>query len=227
MQFGEDRSTFIELIRGALRRESEGPPEEPAPSVDESLVRLAEPASDLVELFSENAQAIGFEVQRTTVEAFPQTLRKLFESFNQPFVGVAVDDTTAHQLQVRETLRNMRLKLREQPGDPDMTNEFDLDIGITDVHAALAESGTLICEADALHPRSLSLAPPRHVAIVRRSDIHPDMIDFWTHKRTGGERIRSSITFITGPSKTADIEGELVTGVHGPGKVYTLVVENA
>ena len=97
---------------------------------------------------------------------------------------------------------------------------------ITDVHGAIAESGTIVCASDAGHSRGLSLVPPVHIALVRQSDILPDLIDFlrkW--KGTPGSGMPSSLTLITGPSKTADIEGELIVGVHGPGQVHIVVME--
>ena len=101
---------------------------------------------------------------------------------------------------------------------------YDVDVGITDVHAALAETGTLICRSDAAHPRALSLIPTVHVAIVQAADILPDMIDYWAQLRDTPGPPSSSTAFITGPSKTADIEGQLVQGVHGPEQVYILLV---
>ena len=105
--------------------------------------------------------------------------------------------------------------------------QFDVDAGITDVHAALAETGTLICCSDTEHSRCLSLVPPLHVAVVGRRDVLPDMIDFWRSVEAESDgTLSSSISFITGPSKTADIEGELITGVHGPGRVEIYLVED-
>src|SRR5690606_18699946 len=98
----------------------------------------------------------------------------------------------------------------------------------TDVHAAIAETGSLVCCSDGGHSRGLSLIPPVHIAIVRKSDILPDMFDFWPrYAQSQPDELPSSIAFITGPSKTADIEGVLITGVHGPGRVFVLVVEDA
>ena len=104
--------------------------------------------------------------------------------------------------------------------------QFDVDCGITGVHAALAETGTLVLYSDAHHSRGLSLVPPLHIAIVYRRDILPDMLDHWARLRgIPGSDLPSNMVFITGPSKTADIEGELVTGVHGPEAVHIMLVE--
>jgi L-lactate dehydrogenase complex protein LldG len=112
------------------------------------------------------------------------------------------------------------------PRSGPLHEQFTLDAGITDVHAAVAETGTLICCSGPGHSRGLSLIPPIHIAIVRAADILPDMLDYFASRRgQKSPQLPSSQAFITGPSKTADIEGELIVGVHGPGRVYVVVVE--
>jgi len=103
---------------------------------------------------------------------------------------------------------------------------FDVDAGITEVRAGVAETGSLVCASDGGRGRGLSLVPPLHVAIVRASEIVPDLIDvFGELGGLGGGGLPSSVVLITGPSKTADIEGVLITGVHGPREVLVVVVE--
>lgn len=104
---------------------------------------------------------------------------------------------------------------------------YGVDVGITDVRAAIAETGTLVCWSGPLHGRGVSLVPPVHIAVVRRSDIVPDMIDYLARHAAEGGALPSSIVFITGPSKTADIEGILITGVHGPREVHIMLVGDA
>ena len=75
--------------------------------------------------------------------------------------------------------------------------------------------------------RAASLVPPIHIAIVREQDILPDLVDVWPFLAARNiPTSSSSFTLITGPSKTADIEGILITGVHGPREVHIYVVSN-
>jgi L-lactate dehydrogenase complex protein LldG len=96
------------------------------------------------------------------------------------------------------------------------------EVGLTGVHAAVAETGTLAVLSGEGTPRAASLLPPTHVAVVRRADLHPSMGAFFA---SCADAIAGAAccTFITGPSRTADIELTLTLGVHGPGVVFVVV----
>lgn len=95
----------------------------------------------------------------------------------------------------------------------------ELAFGITLASGGIAESGTVILRDGDSPYRLASLAPWIHIAVLRKEDLH----------RTVAEAVAAfgpdpSIVFATGPSKTADIEGILIEGVHGPGVQGVLVV---
>lgn len=95
----------------------------------------------------------------------------------------------------------------------------DYAFGITLASGAIAESGTIILRDGDSPYRLAALAPWIHVAVVRKEAIHRTVAD--AVAAFGGD---PSIIFATGPSKTADIEGILIQGVHGPGVQAVLVV---
>ena len=100
------------------------------------------------------------------------------------------------------------------------------DVGITSCDCAIAETGTLMMCSQPGQERLMSLAPPMHVAIVERRQIVPDLFDaFALLAARGSENLPSNVTWITGPSKTGDIELQLTTGVHGPGKWRVIIVQ--
>jgi L-lactate dehydrogenase complex protein LldG len=99
---------------------------------------------------------------------------------------------------------------------------YDVDAGVTDVFRAVAETGTLAVRGSRTHGRAVSLVPMLHVAVVERWQIVPDLLDLMTRLTTDGTG--PGTVLITGPSKTADIEMNLVVGVHGPGAVHILLV---
>lgn len=223
---GEDRRAFMARVHAGLGRERTQAPTEPAPAVDDGLARLAEAGADLASMFTERAGAVGMRVHRLAREAAGAKVRELLEAGGAHRVGVAAG-TTGEQLGLEASLRGAGLEVADWRGSPGMAGQYELDAGITDVHAALAETGTLVLCSGARHARGLSLAPPMHIALVRASDLLPDMLDYW-HRLKGmpHTELPSSQVFVTGPSKTADIEGELITGVHGPGAVEILLIED-
>jgi len=95
-------------------------------------------------------------------------------------------------------------------------------IGVTGCDGAIAETGTLVLLTGEGRPRAASLLPPAHVAVVRRQDLRFGMTEFFAER---GEDILAATccTFVTGPSRTADIELTLTVGVHGPGRVIVIV----
>ena len=96
------------------------------------------------------------------------------------------------------------------------------DVGITSCDLAIAETGTLLMCSRPGQERLASLIAPMHIAIVKRSQIVPDLIDAF--EWLPAESLPPNVTLITGPSKTGDIELQLTTGVHGPGKWRVIVV---
>ena len=96
------------------------------------------------------------------------------------------------------------------------------DVGLTGVDAAIAETGSLVLVSSEDHPRSASLVPPHHVAVVRRGEIVPTM-GAALAKLAASIPAASAINVVTGPSRTADIELQLTLGVHGPGALVVVV----
>ena len=92
------------------------------------------------------------------------------------------------------------------------------DVGLTGCDGAIAETGSLVMLSAPGRSRAVSLLPPFHIAVVKPDDLCFSMGEFFHDHR---DRIRSSAscTFITGPSRTADIELTLTLGIHGPGRV--------
>jgi L-lactate dehydrogenase complex protein LldG len=108
-----------------------------------------------------------------------------------------------------------------------LTNAARADIGVTGVDYALAETGSLVLLARPGQPRSVSLLPPVHIALIRPEQIIRGFDELFELLRADFEAtgVKSAVTFITGPSRTADIELTLVVGVHGPQQLHALLVD--
>lgn len=104
--------------------------------------------------------------------------------------------------------------------DFDRTRVDDYQFGITVAVGAIAETGTVILNDAATSRRLAALAPWVHVAVVPRSRIHIDLPE--AVAALGSD---PNIIWCTGPSKTADVEGILIEGVHGPGVQIALLVD--
>ena len=105
-------------------------------------------------------------------------------------------------------------------------------IGVTGADLALAETGSLILISGVGRPRSTSLLPDTHVAVFDRSRLVESLaqvgivLEAW-HVDPVRSMTGAMINFITGPSRTADIELTLTRGVHGPKEVHAIFVEQS
>jgi L-lactate dehydrogenase complex protein LldG len=95
----------------------------------------------------------------------------------------------------------------------------EIDVALTPAAGAIAESGSIIMTDDSSPDRLSELAPWIHIAVVRRDTIHRSIAD-----AIAAMPEDPNIIWVTGPSKTADVEGILIQGVHGPGVQACLLV---
>jgi len=128
------------------------------------------------------------------------------------------------EINLKQDFKDAGLKLITAKNKNRMANA---DIGITEVDYAIADTGTLVLLTDKNQPRSVSLLPPIHLAIVRPENLVRNINDLFIILKSwlqNSEDITSCMTFITGPSRTADIELSLTLGVHGPKELYVLIL---
>jgi len=109
---------------------------------------------------------------------------------------------------------------------PDASDLFSFEVGITRAQAGIAETGTLVLDSSCERNRLVSVVPPVHIAILRASRIYATLADVLAMLQSAPE-LSPTITFITGPSRTADIELTLTIGVHGPQELYVIIDESA
>ena len=97
-------------------------------------------------------------------------------------------------------------------------------IGITGSFCAIAETGTLMMLSGPRTPSVTSLLPETHIAVVERSRVVPCMEEAWQLMRTELRIAPRAVHFISGPSRTADIEQTVTLGAHGPYRVHIVLV---
>jgi L-lactate utilization protein LutC len=103
---------------------------------------------------------------------------------------------------------------------------FEADLGITSASYGLADTGTLILNSRSEQLRLISLLPPIHVCILDPKQILWSLSDLLAHEQQKfltSESQHQTMTCITGPSRTADIEQTITMGVHGPHSLHVLL----
>lgn len=108
---------------------------------------------------------------------------------------------------------------------------IDADIGISGANVAIADSGTLVIVSNEGNGRLVTTLPPVHIALLGIEKIVPSLEDataiLQVLPRSGtGQKITSYVSFVTGPSRSADIELTLTVGVHGPKELHIVLLDN-
>lgn len=200
---------LLARVRGAVRAQPVSVASVPSHAI---VRRVARDATDLADHFATKAAAVGMRVTRVADAELDVALARLLEHRGKTVVAVRDAGLAARA--------SAAAGARLAPNDDDDVL-FDCEVGVTDVELAIAESGSLVVSTNG-RIRNAWITPPIHVAIVRTSQIVPDLVDLFEGRPDALDA--ASTTIITGPSKTADIEGVLVTGVHGPAAVEILLV---
>ena len=244
-----EKEQFISNISAALGRKTIQKPEadhrlsffESASSInsnaDQSIVDSVNRSDQLMDQMSSAAETIGWKVHHasnTEVAASivagickdnnaKNVLRSAHEVLDQIVVDAAISnigasvEVTEHQGDYSQIdVENTKIKA------------FAADIGITGVDYAIAETGSIV-----LHPRSglsrlVSLAPPIHIAVLRPAEVIASLDELFALERSNfiNDQLEGSMNIISGPSKTADIEGTTVTGIHGPLEVHLVIFKD-
>lgn len=99
-------------------------------------------------------------------------------------------------------------------------------VGLSHAYAGIAESGTLVMLSGPDNPSTLNLLPDHHLVVLEASDVVADYESVWTRLRAlyGVGELPRTVNWITGPSRSADIEQTLLLGAHGPRSLHVLLV---
>ncbi|MEA3158001.1 MAG: L-lactate dehydrogenase complex protein LldG [Betaproteobacteria bacterium] len=97
-------------------------------------------------------------------------------------------------------------------------------VGITGVFCGISETGTLMTLSSPDSPSTVSLLPETHIAVLQQARIVRSMEDAWALVRTEVDGLPRAVSFISGPSRTADIEQTVTLGAHGPYRVHIIIV---
>lgn len=115
------------------------------------------------------------------------------------------------------------LEVSSGAGQPDDTST------VTGCIAGVAETGTLLVASGPSHPTTLEFLPETHIVLIRESDLVGSYEDAWdrlrAHVRAGDAPFPRAAVFITGPSRTGDIEQIIQMGAHGPRRLHIILID--
>ena len=179
-----------------------------------------------VDLFAAMAEAVQATVTRlSSVDAIPAAVASYLAAENLPVELVLAPDPRLDAIPwaMRPLLRIRRG--RAEPADA---------VSLTPCLAAIAETGTLMLASGAATPTTLNFLPDTHIVLVHADQVVASYEDGWDRLRhlaavhDAGQQpsLPRTVNFITGPSRTGDIEQRIVLGAHGPRRLHILVVED-
>jgi L-lactate dehydrogenase complex protein LldG len=214
-------TTVIERVRKALGRSATSNVPPTPPAIEEPVVRLVGSNIGLTELFIKRAGDLKMHAHLASID---DVLPKVSEFLRQAKVkSVVVPDVPLlMKLDVVKFLNDNGF-VAKWWSQITLDDAYEYDAGVTDVYKAVAETASLVLKFGPNHGRIISLAPFVHVAIVEPKDLLPDLLDLF--ELLSKERCASGVCMISGPSKTADIEMNVVTGVHGPNIVGAFILQ--
>jgi len=201
------RTEILARVRAALDAGGAERRDVPLPDV----FRTAERSFDAT-TFIERARAVGATVTEVAPsEDVGEVLRGVLRDLGAQ--RVAISD----HADVRAAVEGYECELVEP--DAPRAELFTCDVGVTTAQLGIAETGTLALRSNAERHRLTSLVPEVHVALLRRDTIVPTLDE----ALAADADLPRCTSFITGPSRTGDIEMELVVGVHGPMALHIVV----
>ena len=248
---GTSRNEFLRSVRESLGRNlgpsgQTSPPTTPYHRLQEGLeqleaqaeemeVRLRQNRPQLLDRFTDMAARGGWNVHRVAgVESGIGRVDELIADANATSVarsGQSVFDDFPIDTALNWRGVEVTPMVRGESATREELREMvrSADVGITGTDYALAETGSLVILPRKGLSRLVSLVPPIHIAIVRPEEVLESLHDLFLlrrleYYRSGGE-MGSYLNFITGPSRTADIEMTIVQGVHGPRTVHLVLME--
>ena len=199
-----------------------------------------EKADQLPRFEAELQKLAGATYRAANGEQLEQSLRSIINNVHATRV-VLSRNPLLKQLQFAEKLRAWGVAVKEWPETGEAGADtgrntfrqasFQAQVGITGVDFVLAETGSLVLTSRTEGSQLASLAPPVHVALYRESQVAGSLDDVLEALSfSDGPLVPNggrSVVFITGTSRTADIEQVLIRGVHGPREVYAILVGEA
>jgi len=176
-------------------------------------------ASELIDLFEAKAREASATVERLgKITDIPSAVASYLAARNLPTKIVAAPSLN----EIPWSSRPLLAVTYGVPGN-------DITVGVSKAFAAIAETGTLMLLSGAQDPTTLNFLPDSSVVAISADRIVRSVEEAWSVMRSGlnpHSAIPRSVNFITGPSRSGDIEQIIQLGVHGPRRLHILIVDD-
>ena len=178
------------------------------------------PLKDQIALFQKKIEALGATVAHVEkAEDVPTAVQRYLADNNMPS---RVKITPSKEVTDLPWGEIPTLEMVEGAG-----KEEDM-VGLSPAFAAIAESGTLMMASGADTPSTVNFVPENHIVVLKSSRMRGSYEETWDmlREKFGESVMPRSVNFISGPSRTADIEQRLIMGAHGPKELHIIMVND-
>jgi len=179
---------------------------------------------ELQQRFIEGITASHADVIKTNTEQLGEVLQQLIADKQLNRIAVGTDGE--FQPAIKQATEHVESVAFDRDINEWKTELFEqIDAGITHCLAGIADTGTLVLWPDSNEPRTLSLVPPTHIALIKRSTLVSNFVELMI-KQAWHIGMPTNAILVSGPSKTADIQQTLAYGAHGPKELVVILIED-
>ena len=209
----DERDITLARIRDTLRRYSgmavtsgiRQPTTGPQPTWDE----------DDVSRFIHRLEAVAGTISRVSSEE--EIVSSVSAYLQQNDIPANIVSARSELLNMLDWPDNFTIEQRKAAGT-------DVTV-LTEAYAAVAETGSLVLLSRANSPTSLNFLPDNYLCVLRQERLVKHIEDVWQQLRSEQDSLPRAVNFITGPSRTADVEQTIQLGAHGPRRLHVIFLE--
>jgi len=176
-------------------------------------------AKEQIKLFCDEAEKVQTSIKRVkSYNGVPKAIADYLRNHNLP-AGFCMGEDKRLQNLPWDKARALEIKTGPSDGED--------AVGVSHAFGGIAETGTLLLVSGKDNPTTINFLPETHVIVVRARDIDGDYETLWgrLRKKFGTGNLPRTVNWITGPSRSGDIQQTILLGAHGPRSLHVIVVD--
>lgn len=216
-----------DIILAKLRRGA-GPAMPPVELDRNDIARHDWTVDEKIARFTERMTAVRAQVIETTRQEWLETLENLCQKKGLSNLLLDTESNWGSQVKSRAASSTRLPPLKGYDASIDEWKDSlfqDIDASLTATLGGIAETGTLVLWPTVKEPRTMSLVPPVHFAVLEADKLYSTFAEV-VREQNWSTSMPTNALLISGPSKSADIEQTLAFGVHGPKELVVLLVRD-